>query len=314
MLDVSRRMKMGIVHPMLFPETKLGEGPILETIESIVKDPFFECIEVSWVRNDRVKKKAAHLMKMAQIDIVYTQGPVAYAKHLNPHALEAKERRRSLQEIKRSVDEALSLGARIFQMIGGPDPGPIKRKEATKYFVESLCEVCQYASVNAGSHNMIVSIENLDRDIHKKFLIGPTSEAVQVVESVRRDFPNIGLTLDLAHLPLLSEPSEAAVTMAQGYLVHVHLGNCILRNKDHARFGDTHPVLGVEGGEVGVHELAEFLRALVKIGFFAAMDDDRPIVSLEMVPSQGDSPQVLIAAMKRVFALAWDRVERTEKT
>lgn len=314
MLDVSARMKIGIVHPMLFPETKLGEGPVLETIESIVKDPFFECIEVSWIKNDRVKKKAAHLMKMAQIDIVYTQGPIAYAKHLNPHALDAKERRRSVQEIKRSMDEALSLGARIFQMIGGPDPGAIKRKEAKKCFVESLCELCQYASVNAGSQNMIVSIENLDRDIDKKFLIGPTSEAVEVIQSVRRDFPNIGLTLDLAHLPLLGEPSEAAVTTAEGYLVHVHLGNCLLRDKNHARFGDTHPPLGVEGGEIGAYQLAEFLRTLVKIGFFAATDDDRPIVSFEMSPSRGDSPEVLIAATKRVFARAWSLVEGTEKT
>lgn len=314
MLDVSGRMKMGIVHPMLFPETMLGEGPVLETIERIVKDPFFECIEVSWIKNDRVKKTVAYLLKMAQIDIVYTLGPVAYAKHLNPHALETKERRRSIGEIKRSVDEALSLDARIFQMIGGPDPGPMKRKEAKKYFAESLSEVCQYASVNRGSHNMIVSVENLDRDIHKKFLIGPTSEAVEVIQAVRRDVPNIGLTLDLAHLPLLSEASETAVTTAKGCLAHVHLGNCILRDKNHARFGDTHPPLGVEGGEVGVYELAEFLRALVKIGFFAAINDDRPIVSFEMVPSQGDSPEVLIAATKRVFSRAWSRVERTEKT
>ena len=314
MLDVSTKMKMGIVHPMLFPETKLGEGPVLETIEGIVKDPFFEVIDVSWIKNDRVKKKAAHLMKMAQIGVVYTQGFVAYAKCLNPHALETKERRRSLQEIKRSMDEALSLGAGIFQMIGGPDPGPIKRKEAKKYFVESLCEVCQYASVNAGSHNMIISLENLDRNIDKKFLIGPTSEAVEVIQSVRRDFPNIGLTLDLAHLPLLSESPEAAVTTAKEYLVHVHLGNCVLKDKNHARFGDTHPPFGVEGGEVGVYQLAEFLGALVKIGFFTATDDDRPVVSFEIVPSQGDSPEVLIAAAKRVLARAWSRVERTEKT
>lgn len=100
-------MKLGIVHSMLFPQTQLGEGPIYETIEKIVKDRFFECIEISWNKDDAVRKKVANLLKMGQMDIVYTEGVVAYVKALNPHSLESKERKQSVQEIKKSIDEAL---------------------------------------------------------------------------------------------------------------------------------------------------------------------------------------------------------------
>lgn len=313
MLNVRAKAKMGIVQPMLFPQTQSGEGPIYETIEKIVKDSFFECIEISWNKDSIARKKVANLLKMAQMDVVYTQGVVAYAKGLNPHSLVSKKRKQSVQKIKKLIDSAFFFDARIFQMIGGPDPGLTRRQEAKKYFIDSLCELCEYASHNRPSQEMMISIENLDRDIHKKFLIGPTSEAVDVIQTVKKDFPNIGLTLDLAHLPLLGESFEDAVMTARDHLVHVHLGNCILKDNKHPRYGDTHPPLGIEGGEIGIRELTRFLRALAKIGFFEAVDDDRPIVSFEIQLRENELPEVVVATTKRIFFQACSRAFGDEK-
>ncbi len=248
------------------------------------------------------------------MDTVYTQGIVAYAKSLNPHSLEPRERKRSVREIKRLVDEALFLGARIFQMIGGQDPGANKREDARKYFVESLCEICQYASCSMPGQEMIISIENLDREIHKKFLIGPTSEAVEIIQTVKKDFANIGLTLDLAHLPLLGESFEDAVIAAKEHLVHIHLGNCILRNSKHPPYGDKHPPLGIEEGEIGIRELTQFLRILTKVGFFESIHSNRPIVSFEIQPTDNQLPEIVLAAIKRIFSQACSRLSyRTEQ-
>lgn len=189
-------------------------------------------------------------------------------------------------------------------MIGGPDPGPTRREEAKKHFVDSLYEICEYASQRKTDQEMIISLENLDRDIHKKFLIGPTSEAVQIIQTVKKDFPNIGLTLDLAHLALLGESFEEAVATAKEYLVHVHLGNCILKDIKHPRYRDTHPPLGIEGGEIDTRELTEFLKILDKIGFFNVVDDNSPIVSFEIQPIESELPEILWAVTKRIFSRA----------
>lgn len=308
MSNPKANMKLGIVHPMLFPQTLSGIGPIYETIEYLAEDPFFDCIELTWIKDNTVRKKVASLFYMSQMSIVYHEGGIAYAMKLDPHSLDSEKRKHSVQQIKRCVDDAVSLGACILQMIAGPDPGPPRREEAKKYYIDSLCELCEYASRNRSDHKITLCLENLDRDIHKKFLIGPTAEAVQIIQAVKQDYSNIGLTLDLAHLPLLGESFEEAVNIAKDDLTHVHLGNCILRYPEHPYYGDTHPPLGIAEGEIGVRELADFLRVLAKNGFLEKDSDDPTIVSFEVRPREGESSEIMLAATKRIFLRAYSRV------
>ena len=93
---------------------------------------------------------------LAQMDVVYTEGIVSYAKSLNPHSLEPSERQYAISEMKKAIDEAYFLGAKIFQIIGGPDPGIANRVDAKRYFIDSICEVCEYASVGRFGRDMMI--------------------------------------------------------------------------------------------------------------------------------------------------------------
>ena len=156
-----------------------------------------------------------------------------------------------------------------------------------------------------------ITLENMDRDVDKKFLTGPTEESVSLIKNVRKEFSNVGLTLDLAHLPLLNEDPSAAAKEAKSVVCHVHLGNSVKKVKDHPRFGDTHPRIGIDEGEIGITELKNFLVTLKEIGFLDSSNTDildKNILSFEVMTAKDQSPEVILAATKRAIRRAAFRV------
>ena len=300
---------IGIVHPMIFPETNLGEGPILETISKIAADSFFDAIEVSWIKDAGVRGQAARLLESAFLDVVYCGGPPMLNQKLNLNAFDEAIRAEAISSTKKLIDEAYALGARIIAVISGPDVEPEKRGKAKSLLVDSLKQLCFYAEEKDKDYTLMVSLENFDQKYDKKLLIGPTKDAADVVEEVKEKYSNVGLTVDLSHLPLLHENPKQSLMAAKQYLEHAHIGNCVMKDKSHPQYGDQHPRFGIAGGENSVGELAEYLAALKDIGYFNKKTATRlPVVSFEVKPGAGESSEVLIANSKRVLAVAWSKI------
>jgi sugar phosphate isomerase/epimerase len=294
---------------MIYPETSHGEGPIYETVSKIAADESFGAIEVSWIKDPNIRSQVASLLETAFIDVVYCSGPPILIQKLDMNSADENTRSKSVEKVKRLVDEAYSLGARIIAVLSGPNVEPKNREKAKTRMVNSLKEVCEYAQEEGKSYTLMVSLEYFDQEQDKKLLLGPTEEAVDVVRKVKDEYENIGLTVDLSHLPLLNETSKDALTTAKPYLEHVHIGNCVLKDERHPLYGDQHPRFGIAGGENSVEELAEFLRVLKDIGYFNKKTATRlSVVSFEVKPAAGESSEVLIANSKRVFAEAWSKV------
>lgn len=302
-------INVGIIHPMIFPETGRGEGPILETLSKIAADSFFGAVEVSWMKDANVRSQAARLLESAFLDVVYCGGPPMLNQKINLNSFDGAVRESAVSSTKKLVDEAYALGARIIVVISGPDVDPAQREKAKTILADSLGHVCSYAEEAGKDYTLMVYLEYFDREYDKKLLIGPTKEAVDVVAKVKREHANVGLTSDLSHLPLLHESPEKAVMEAKPFLEHVHVGNCVYKDKSHPQFGDQHPRFGVAGGENSVEELAEFLAALRDIGYFRKKTATRlPVVSFEVKPAAGESSEVLIANSQRVFVEAWAKI------
>jgi hypothetical protein len=88
--------------------------------------------------------------------------------------------------------------------------------------------------------------------------------------------------------------------------VHAHIGNCVIRNPDHEAYGDNHPRFGCNDGENDTGEVVAFLRELLEIGYLDP--ETRPILSFEVCPLEGESPEVVVAGAKRVLDAAWAAV------
>jgi len=112
--------------------------------------------------------------------------------------------------------------------------------------------------------------------------------------------------VDLSHLPLLGETPAQAIMPVKDYLFHAHMGNCIIRDKEHPGYGDQHPRFGIKGGENDVKELTEYLKVLLNIGFLNPQNP--PMVSFEVKPLADESSEVVIANAKRVLREAWIKI------
>jgi hypothetical protein len=97
------------------------------------------------------------------------------------------------------------------------------------------------------------------------------------------------------------------------YSTHLHIGNCILKDRNHPAYGDHHPRFGVKGGENDVDQLREFFATLFEEGFLkndpAAKAGEKPLISFEVKPMAGEDPALVLANSKRVFKRPWELLE-----
>lgn len=289
-------MKVGIVHFMAFPDASL------DSIKRIAEDEFFGGIEIASIPGD-ARADIAKLLEASKLVVGYCTQPLQLNEKLDLNSSSPQQRELAVSRVKAAVDEAYFLGAGKLAVLSGPAPAVEEREKAKELLIDSLVQICGYAK-SKGS--LGITLEIFDRDIDKKRLIGPTEEGVQVAREVRRHDPGFGLMVDLSHLPLLGESAEYALKTAGDYLVHAHIGNCILKDKSHPACGDKHPPFGAAGSENDVAELTLFLKALLGIGYIGAGKQN--VVAFEVKPLSGESSEITIANAKRTLMEAWARL------
>lgn len=305
-------MQLGIVHFMLYPQVIKGEGPIVETARVIAEDDFFEVIEVGPIKDQRVWAELKGLIEGAHMSVGVGAQPGLLINKLNLAAEGETARQAAVDNVRGSIDQAYFLGARLLALLDGPGsyPGEERKAAAIDQLVRSLSDLCAYAEEKATDYLLTISLENFDQSVDKRSLIGPTKDAAEVAARVKEEHTNFGLTVDLSHLPLLDETPQEALAAAKDHLVHIHVGNCLMKDVNHPVYGDNHPPLGIEGGENDVQELVEFLEALFDIRYFTKeLPTGRPVVTFEVKPLPDQDPAVVIAATKRVWREAWARLE-----
>lgn len=297
--------RLGVVHFMLWPQTMGGDGPIVETVERLAADTALEAIELTRVNDPAARRRVRATLDTARLAAAFGAQPILLSRKLDLNAPSDADRAAAIEAVKDALAQARELGAEGLAILSGPDPGPAGRRAATDRLVDSLKWLCDHAARTGGPP---IVLETFDRvPFGKNCLIGPSIEAAEVARRVRRDFPAFGLMLDLSHLPLLGETPQQAVAATRDFLVHAHIGNCVMRHPAHEAYGDNHPRFGLAEGENGVAELAAYLRSLLDAGLLRCRSAgwERPIVSFEVKPLEGESAEALLAGSKRALAAAW---------
>lgn len=297
----------GIIHPMAFPATGKGDGPVLETLAQIAYDDFFTAVEVRRAASPDILEGERRLLSEAMMEVIVAGQPPLLGAKLNLNALDDSARQAAVADVRLSIDEAYALGAPIVAVLSGPDPGDADREAAMAALTRSLVELAEYSTSRAaGKKPVFVSLETFDRAIDKRCLIGPTSLAAELMGRVKQSVANVGLTVDLSHLPLLGETADEMLETAAPHLIHVHIGNAYIDQTDDPAYGDQHPRFGYPGSLNGVTAVTRFLRVLKRIGYFEAKAPTRkPVISFEIKPVPGESSEAIIAGAKRVFKEAW---------
>lgn len=293
--------KIGIVHSMAYPEVARGDRSLVETLKEVVEDGYFSAVELGPVADVQEREGARALLVKAGFAVAYGAQGILLSRGLNLAAEESVGREMAIAAVCEGIDEAFALGASACGILAGKDVGRFKREFAIARLVESVGQICRYAEEKG---EMLIELEQFDRVPYgKNSLIGPTEEAVEFAQEIRRHHQNFGLLADLSHLPLLEEKPRRAVNQMGEFLVHAHLGNCVKRDRTHPAYGDQHPVFGIPEGENDVPEIREFLAGLMDVAFLE--EGGEKMLSFEVKPFGTQTTAEIVGISKERLDRAW---------
>lgn len=302
MTKLSERMLPGFTYHIIPNIAKDKEGA-LGYLEPIIRDGYWSGLQIPPIGNPEVVKELAAQLQLAGMTAVYGVGGTLSRAKVSLHTPDSENRRAAINLTRELIDEAYLMGARIMDLNPGKDPGADSREEEKDLLVESLTELCGYAEQKARDYVLALSMEHFDRDVDKKYLLGPTAETIEVIRRIQEKHDNMGITADISHLYLLDEDPAQSVRECGDLVFHAHLSNFIIKDKKDPRWGDNHPPHWVNLSEVGPAEIAPFLQALWDIGYFAIPEKPyrHRLVTFEIRPGEGEPPETVIAGSRRVL-------------
>jgi sugar phosphate isomerase/epimerase len=301
--SIHKYAKVGLIHFMAYPSTIKGEGPIEETIRKIAIDDYFDAIEISWIKDADVRQRVKKMLDSSHLTVAYGGQPRLLTTGQNINDLDETKRKMAVENMKEGIDEACEMGAVGFGFLSGKYTED-KKEEAYQALVKSTREICSYAKTKG---NLKIAHEVFDFDVEKCALVGPVDLAKRYAEEICSEFDNFGLMVDLSHIPILYETARESLIPVKDYIIHAHMGNCVMGDKNDPAYGDAHPRFGYPGGENDVEELVEYLKVLLEIGYLDP--DNRRILSFEVKPVGDEDPDIVVANAKRVLNLAWAMLE-----
>jgi len=295
----------GLVICHLFPQARKETGVTLSAVRFAAESEYYSAVEFAEVNDYSERKQIAEIASAADLKVVYWLALMQYGMDASISALDEDERRRAVGQLISQIPFAAECRASYVGFLSGPDVPPARRAEAKRQLFKSICELAE-AAVEYG--NLEFLLESMDREAHKKNLIGPTPEAVDFIMKVRKIIPGFQLCFDTSHIKLLGEEPTESLEQARGVVSQIHLANCV---SDPARpkFGDNHMPLG-EPGFLTEQYISKMFQKALDIGL---LGESRPIVSAECASPGGDEAWELERITRQTVLRAWELLDRIER-
>jgi len=308
-LSFKKYFDLGIVMSASFPELGSGSGPIFEKLDYVLETNLFRVLEITYRNTEQGFIELQQYLGRKSIRTVYLAPSAIQERGLDPNSLDETERRKAVKVLKGFVEKAYLLRAEKLMVCSGPDPGPMDRERAKRQLIKSLNELLEWTHQSNKDYLLELILENFDRELQKKRLLGPTHESVELIMEVKKNFGNINLILDQSHLRQLGEDHQESLFLARNCLGHVHLANCLLKNRSHSQWGDGHPAFNMEGSELGTSDIVHMLDTLFEIGYLKKEPTGKlPTISLEVKPLLPDGdPYATFRDTCNTFLEAWGR-------
>lgn len=294
--------KVGIVHFMMWKDCIKGDGDH-GSVDVILNDPFFDAIELTRINDAGTRRNVASKIKASGKAVGFGAQPVLLTQKLDLNHLDEAERQKAVAGVLAVVPQAVELGARGFALLSGKNVAPDRKSEAFEQLLKSLHEIAGALRKHAGPPLILETFDQLPYG--KNCLIGSNADAAVIAREMRKKFPEFGLMIDLSHLPLQGETPQQAWDAVAPYLVHAHIGNCVMEKPGHPMNGDEHPPLADPDGRNGLPELVEYLQTLLKGGFLNKKT--RPFLSLEVCVYGNLTREAAIQQSKDIVQAAWER-------
>lgn len=296
--NIGKYARLGLVHHLLYPRCLEDAAYHFETLREFVKRDDIETFDCCLPFEEPYKRKAMEAVRDSGKEVVYSMHifPLDKISLGSDSPREQKLIRLYLQD---QIAAAAAIGAKGFVFSSGRDVPAPERPAALKNFRN----LCKWLCPELAKHGITALLEPFDREFDKKFLYGPTPECMELINSLEPEIVNFGIELDIAHLPLMGESFEKAISTVKPKLKRMHIGNCVMKDSSSKWRGDTHPPVGFAGGEIDVPELTEVLRLALRAGYLNK--EQRGALVLEMLPFPDMTVEETIRDSAKRLEEAW---------
>ncbi|MCM8763759.1 MAG: sugar phosphate isomerase/epimerase [Candidatus Omnitrophica bacterium] len=170
--DFQKYFRPGIVHFMAFPDAT-DKKSFIETIKKIACDDYFEAIEITFIEDADTRNQVRNLIEGGRVEVHFGAQPVLLGGNLNLNDEDPAVRKKSVQVIKKCIDQACEMDAKGLSFLGGRyEHG--KKEYAFNFLVDSTNKICEYAK----KKGLMIELEIFDYDIDKKSLVGPAWQQI----------------------------------------------------------------------------------------------------------------------------------------
>ena len=201
--------------------------------------PFYKGVELGVFMNTSVRKEVRKMVEQNNYQLTTWLSPTLIGEGLNLSSLDSDLRKKSVSRAKELIALAAETGTTHCGVPCGPD-NKEHREDAQKALEDSwaqmLEEMAKYNGVD-------MTFEALDRDSSKFMLVGPITEAIEIIGRLNKKTGKIFSHWDSAHELLNGFDLFESIEVAKPYLAQIHLTDAIT-DRSHPYFGDLHMDMG----------------------------------------------------------------------
>ncbi len=295
-MSIMERIHLGAVLTGLFPASVSDASETVRAIECAARLGF-DVAELYYDGPGNAEVRRA--CRDTGIATIYHPAFALKQQKLDLGDADAGLRRAAVDRARAWIDRARELGSQAVMVLSGPErEQPPERGRALERLRDSLAALCEHAAAGQAAGAMTVHLESFNNAGEPRLLMGPTARCLEMARSLRPAHPNFGLTFDLSHALQMGEDPLASLLSIRSCCRHVHLANCVIRDRADPLFGDKHPQFGHPGGEVDAAGLASFARGLAEAGFF---EGGPVVVGAEVITRPPAEPAATMEAARRAL-------------
>ena len=279
-------------------------GSIADIVRRAAEEGFYRNLEIPVVNDAGERRRIENTVRKGGLSLTQWLTPSMAAEGLSLCSPDETLRSKSVRRAREMMEGSVECGAAAIGIASGPDPGMPAREEATRLLRESLREL---GAAVGRPGRMRILLEPLDRGAHRNALIGPSPEALSLIDHTRLDSSQIGICWDSAHTALCGEDLIESLSALRGHIAQIHISNAVLDRSD-KNFGDLHMAIG-SPGFMTIEKAAEVLRSCTRMGLFNAKT---VCVAVENRSEEGADPWATVNACTEILRRAWQMASDPE--
>ena len=300
--ELKNYARLGLVYQMLYWHCTVDPDYNEKTLAAFLKRTDIETFDFCLPYGRERRQRLIPAIKNAGFQRLVHATPLLPLPKLSFASVSYSEQAQLRMIVDDMAAQAAECGCSGFMFASGGPP----YAKGTQANHDAFYDFCCWSCETLAKYNIDALLEPLDFDFDKAYLYGPLDINLELAERVTKNFPNFGLVLDVAHLPLMREDFAGAIRRSAKWTKRVHLGNCVMRNPADPFYGDRHPPIGYPGGEIDVPQLEIILKAFLDSGYLSTKN--RGDLVLELNPFPGKSEDESVADNIQRVKTAWENI------